>query len=102
MVFKEVGTELPEVWKPEKEGDYIEGVYIKKKEKTGPNKSNLYVLEVAGEKKAVWGSKVLDDKMDDVEIGDLIRITYKGEEKKYHKYIVEKDFPEETEEQPVE
>ena len=99
MVFKEVGKELPEVWKPEKEGDKIEGTYIRKKEKVGKNKATLYVLDVNGEKKTVWGSTVLDDKMDDVLIGDLIRITYEGEEKNYHKYLVEKDEAEDEKEE---
>lgn len=97
MTFKEVGSELPEVWKPEKEGDQIEGTYIKKQENVGKNKANLYTLETdEGERKAIWGSTVLDDKMSEVEIGDLIRITYQGEDedKGYHKYLVEKDEPE--------
>ncbi len=104
MVFKEVGKELPETWKPENEGDFIEGIYAKRKTQVGANKSNLYYIEVDGVLKAVWGSQVLDDKMDDpkIVIGDKIRITYEGKEKKYHKYKVEKDFPEEeSEENPV-
>ena len=40
--------------------------------------------------------------MDFVSIGDKIKITYKGKEKKYHKYIVEKDEDENSEEQAVE
>ena len=33
MTFKEVGKELPEQWKFEKEGDFIQGIYAKKKQK---------------------------------------------------------------------
>lgn len=97
MVFKEVGNELPEVWNPENEGDQIEGIYIKKKENVGENKSNLYILDVDGTHKSIWGSTVLDDKMDYVSVGDKIRITYQGKEKNYKKYLVEKDEPETTE-----
>lgn len=99
MVFKEVGTELPETWKPEQEGDFIEGIYTLKKENVGANKSNLYYIEVNGELKAVWGSTVLDDKMCYVSIGDKIKIIYQGKEKKYHKYTVEKDEPESSDEE---
>lgn len=99
MVYKEIGTELPEVWKPEKKGDLIEGTLLKKKENCGPNKSALYILEIEfedkTEKKGVWGSTVLDDKMDEISPGDKIKITYLGKEKTYHKYKVEKDFPDE-------
>ena len=91
MAYKEIGTELPEVWSPKKENDSIEGVYVKKKENVGENKANLYILDVDGVRRSVWGSTVLDDKMDDVAPGDKIRITYLGKEKKYHKYKLEKD-----------
>ena len=107
MVYKEVGKELPEVWKPEKEGDFIEGIYAQKKENVGANHSNLYHIDVDGVLRSIWGSKVLDDKMCYISIGDKIKITYQGKEKgkeqDYHKYLVEKDEPEESsEDQPVE
>ena len=105
MVFKEVGNELPKLWNPENDGDKLEGTYIKKKINVGPNNSTMYYIEVEGVNRSVWGSTVLDDKMDFVSIGDKIKITYKGKdkEKKYHLYTVEKDFDEESlEDKPVE
>ena len=99
MTFKEIGKELPPVWEYKDEGDFIEGTYAKKKTEVGKNNANMYYIEKDGKVKAVWGSKVLDDKMDDLnlEIGDTIRITYEGENEKpkYHKFKVEKDFPDE-------
>ena len=98
MTFKEVGKELPEQWKFEKEGDFIQGIYAKKKTEVGVNNANLYLFEVEGKLRAVWGTTVIDNAMSDpkVKIGDLIRITYEGENKKpkYHKFKVEKDFDE--------
>ena len=84
MAFKEVGKELPEVWKPTKEGETLVGIYARKKINTGPNNSNLYIFEVKGKLKSAWGSAVLDDAMSDpkIEIGDTLRITYEGENKK--------------------
>jgi len=92
-MFKEVGNELPNEWKPKSEGESIEGVYLNMKPEVGVNKSNIYVIEtISGEILSVWGSTVLDDKMSYVKKGDTIRITYQGMEKdKYKKYIVEKD-----------
>lgn len=98
MVKKEVGNELPPVWKPEKEGESIEGIYTRRKQNVGENKANLYTLKVDGEIKAIWGSIVLDEKMDHVSEGDLITITYLGKEKKYHKYKVEVEEGEDSSE----
>ena len=99
MVLREIGKEFPENWKPENAGDCIEGIYAKKKIDVGPKNSLMYYIDVDGVIKTIWGCKVLDDKMDDLElsIGDKIKITYEGmdEKKKYHKYKVEKDFPDE-------
>lgn len=99
MVFKEVGKELPEIWKPTDAEDFIEGIYVQKKVNVGENKANLYVIEIEGKLRAVWGCTVLDNAMTDpsIEIGDTLRITYEGvnNKPKYHKYKVEKDFPDE-------
>jgi len=100
MAMKEVGAELPDVWSPEKEGDNIEGIYVKKKENVGKNNANLYIIDVGGVFKSIWGSTVLDDKMDHVFEKDQIRITYLGDDKDkgYHKFKVEKEELEDEEE----
>ena len=105
MVFKEVGNELPEIWNPEKKGDFIVGVFKHKKENVGKHKSNLYVLDQGKELISFWGSTVLDDKMACyVNIGDEIRVTYQGENKdpKYQKFMIEKDIDEKTSEETSE
>ncbi len=99
MTFKEVGNELPEIWKPEKEGDFIVGIYKQKKERVGKNNSNLYVLDQGQKLMSVWGSTVLDDLMVcHANIGDKIKITYRGEdeEKNYKKFKLEIDDGEES------
>jgi hypothetical protein len=68
----------PSIWKPEKEDDHIEGVLVNKKEEVGVNKSNVYYVDNKEGTYMVWGSTVLDDRMTIVNVGDLIRITYKG------------------------
>lgn len=75
MAFEENN---PGFWIPEREGDVIEGVLIKKEENVGSNKSMLYTLEKDKKPTNVWGSTILDQRMVGINLGDLIRITYKG------------------------
>lgn len=99
MAKKEIGTDLPDIFLFEKDGDNLEGIYHKKKINVGENKANMYILIVGDKKLSVWGSTVLDDKMDEVKIGDLITITYLGKQKKkYHNYKLEVEVSETAEE----
>ncbi len=76
MAFQEVN---PDTWKPEKEDDSIEGVLVKVQSDVGENESMLYSIEVEkGKFISVWGSTVLDQRMSLVQVGDKVRITYKG------------------------
>jgi hypothetical protein len=69
----------PGFWKPENDGDLIEGVLIEKQPENKEKKlSALYSLENKDGHFLVWGSAVLDDRMRYVSIGDLVRITFKG------------------------
>ena len=71
----------PGVWKPEVEDDSISGVLVAKREKVGTNESNAYDIECGPDKLfMVWGSAVLDDRMNFVNVGDKVRITYKGKQ----------------------
>ena len=75
MAYTEID---PSFWKPEKEGDCIEGVYIGAEHAVGENKSELYTIESDGKPIKVWGSTVLDQKMVAVKPSDKIKITYLG------------------------
>ena len=77
MEWKEIN---PGVWHPEQPGDSIEGVLISKDQKGGFD-STAYSLENKGIQTLVWGSTVLDDRMKFVNVGDLVRIEFKGKEK---------------------
>ena len=74
-MYKEVN---PDFWTYDKEGDFIEGILIKKQEKVGENESMLYTIENADGMKNVWGSAILDQRMTLVNVGEQIKITYKG------------------------
>ena len=75
MEFEEIE---PNVWKPQKDGDSIEGVIVRKDTDVGTNKSNTYHLEKDGDQIMVWGSTVLDDRLAYVKVGEYVRITFKG------------------------
>lgn len=81
---KTVGAEAqyvsvePDVWKPLVEEDSIEGVLKSKKVDVGPNDSKAYYLENEDGVFMVWGSTVLDDRMEVISLGEEVRITFKG------------------------
>lgn len=67
-------------WKPTKEGETLEGLYINKESNVGQNSSNIYYIEKleGHEVVQIWGTTVLDQRMIPVKIGQQVRITYKG------------------------
>lgn len=74
----------------------IVGTYKGAKTGLGANQSTLYVIELLdGEKIGVWSTSVLDNKMSDVNIGDLVKITYLGKalndktKREYHDFKVQ-------------
>ena len=104
MGFKNIE---PGVWNYENEGDHIEGILIKKGKEVGPNNSNTYHLETPdGKHMMVWGTTILDSRMDFVKIDDYVRVTYKGKTKNkkgqdtkvFKVEVKENDDPEITEE----
>lgn len=75
MAYEEIN---PTEWKPEKDEDFIEGIYVLEKKDVGVNKSKLYSIETSEGVKNVWGSAILDSRMAHAKIGDKVKITYKG------------------------
>jgi len=68
----------PSVFKPVNAGDHIIGRLVSKEPKDeAANLSARYYLEHQGETHLVWGSAVLDDRMQFVNTGEVVRITYK-------------------------
>ena len=75
MTYEEIN---PSEWKFEKDGDFIEGILVKKQSDVGVNKSMLYSLDTVDGIKNVWGSAILDSRMSLVQLEDKIKITFKG------------------------
>ena len=71
----------PGVWKPDQSGDTVEGVLVNviPKDENG-GMSARYYLETKDGMFFVWGSTVLDDRMQYVKTGQEIRITYDGQD----------------------
>jgi hypothetical protein len=67
-------------WKPKKEGETLDGIYISKEVNVGQNQSNLYYFERLDTQELVqvWGTTILDQRMVPVKIGQQVLITYKG------------------------
>lgn len=65
----------PNIWKPQDDGDYIEGILIAKKEgKFG----HVYCFEWKEKQFVVFGSTIMDDRMNYVNPGDQVKIEFKG------------------------
>ena len=72
----------PNVWRPKEKGDHIIGALVNKQPKdeiTGL--SARYQIENPEGMFLIWGSAVLDDRMQYAKIGDKIRITFDGKTK---------------------
>jgi len=72
----------PGVWKPEKEGENIIGVLVSKEPRDeNSGFSARYYLETKEGMFLVWGTAVIDDRMQYVKVGEKIRITFEGKTK---------------------
>lgn len=75
MTFEKIELDT---WKPQEVNDELVGIFVKADKNVGANNSMLYNMEVEGKPLSVWGSAVLDPKMNAVKPGDLIKIVYLG------------------------
>ena len=80
----------PGIWKPENKGDSIEGVLVHREAADKlKSMSARYRLDVGNnEFMLVWGSTVMDDKMQLVKEGQKVRITFDGKVKNLKKQDV--------------
>lgn len=69
----------PNVWKPREVGESIIGVMVNKSPRDDTTGlSAKYQLENESGMFLIWGSAVLDDRMQYVSVGSKVRITYNG------------------------
>src|SRR3990167_9375780 len=79
MAWKSVKgeTNFNQVWDFDLE-PVIEGKLLEKKENVGPSESNMYEVETAKGIFSVWGTTVLDNRIEIIPVGSLVKIMYKG------------------------
>jgi len=75
MAYEEIN---PSIWTYSIDGDFIEGFLVDVKKDVGENKAILYGLQTERGVTSVWGSAILDSRMSFVQIGDKVKITFKG------------------------
>ena len=76
-------VEMSPAWVPENVNDELIGVLTAREENVGPNDSMLYTLEKEDhELISVWGSMVLDSRMKNIQIGEIVKIVFLGLGKK--------------------
>lgn len=75
MAYTEIN---PTDWTYEEDGDFIEGILVSVQKDVGPNEAMLYSLETTEGVKVVWGATILDQRMALVNVGEKVKITYKG------------------------
>jgi len=56
----------------------MQGLLVSKEENVGPNESNLYSFEVDGQIISVWGSAIIDTRLKNAGVGELVTIIYYG------------------------
>lgn len=77
--WKEVGGQSQlDMW-DENAHNSIEGLYVKMRTKVGKNNSNMYEIKLEdGSVKGVWGSTVLDSRMESIPAGSFVKIVFNG------------------------
>lgn len=87
-------VEVTPTWDFKEESEFV-GHFLSVEAEVGPNKSNLYSFKKEdGEVLGVWGNTILDSRFKNLELGDKIKIIYKGREtspktgREYHNFEV--------------
>ncbi len=82
----------PQTWKPTNKNESIEGVLVSKVPRENGNSAKYYISNSDGIH-LVWGSAILEERMQFSLVGQMVRITYKGQTKykdnKLNLYTVE-------------
>ena len=60
----------------------IIGLYVGRKDDVGPNKSKMYIIETNDNQRvSIWGSTLLDDRFQEININEQVKIIYLGKAK---------------------
>lgn len=76
--FEEVGGFWDDMYFFENEGDSLTGLFLRSVDNVGPNDSTVHVFKVNNIPIGIWGTVLLDNRMEGIESGDIIRVIYNG------------------------
>ena len=76
--FEEVGGFWDDMYFFENEGDTLTGLFLRSVDNVGPNDSTVHVFKVNNVPIGIWGTVLLDNRMEGIESGDIIRVIYNG------------------------
>jgi len=74
--YEEVGDFWESMHTFETPGDFIQGRYCGTVAKVGENESNVHIIESSGERLGIWGSAVLDKRMNSVNLGADVMVIF--------------------------
>jgi hypothetical protein len=82
MFQKISNSNVANFWKPQQEGDSIEGYLIDIQHNQGvQKKSTIYTLHTSSGQKNVWGCYIIDQALANVKLGTKVKIVYGGKGK---------------------
>jgi len=81
MTWKKVDEfEKGDIQEMNENGQQIEGELLRKQVEVGKHNSNLYTIRRKdGVVKKIWGTAILDNRLQEVPVGARVRITFEGE-----------------------
>ena len=95
MSWKELSSQskdFPKMWDWETDGEKVEGELVKVDTGVGKNESNVYTIKAEEGEVGIWGTAVLDNRLNELELGTKVQIIYKGERKNPESGRTFKDF----------
>jgi len=80
MADKWEKVETVPTWDFKEEAEFV-GFFVSVETEVGPNKSNLYNFRTEeNENIAVWGNTILDMRFKNLQLGDKVKVVFKGKE----------------------
>lgn len=90
--YEEVGDFWESMFVFETPGHFLQGRYCGTVCKVGENESSVHIIERGGERLGIWGSAVLDKRMDSVNLGADVMVVFQSLETSERSGREYKDF----------
>ena len=90
--YDEVGDFWESMFTFESPGDFIQGMFCGTVARVGENESSVHIIQSEGERKGIWGSAVLDKRMNSVNLNADVMIVFQSLETSERSGREYKDF----------